>query len=139
MDSGSKLMVVAAFLLLTISSFLVVDARLADTSIVRGPDCIGKSEDQEYNGKVARLINIFVDETKNVQRSHHSDYSYVHSYPNRDNGSVIGGATCDRHLWKLDCWACLVTAKNKLKSNCEHTLDARLELADCSIWYKMIQ
>ncbi|CAL1382530.1 unnamed protein product [Linum trigynum] len=136
MDSGSKL-AMAAFLLLAMLSF-GVDARLPVKSIVRGPDCVGKSEDKVYNTRVGRLVDILVDETKNVKKENYNDYSYVHSYPNRDAGSVIGGATCDRQLWKLDCWSCLVTAKNKLKDNCGHTHDARIELADCSIWYKMI-
>ncbi|CAI0384990.1 unnamed protein product [Linum tenue] len=136
MDSGSKL-AMAAFLLLGMLSF-VVDARLPVKSIIRGPDCVGKSEDRTYNKRVRRLIDILVDETKNVRRENYNDYSYVHSYPSRDSGSVIGGATCDRQLWELDCWSCLVTAKNKLNDNCGHTHDARIELADCSIWYKMI-
>ncbi|CAN1233000.1 hypothetical protein LINPERPRIM_LOCUS3766 [Linum perenne] len=125
--------------LIGILSILVVDAKLPDKSIISGPDCYGKSNDTSYNDKVARLINIFVDETKNVHREYHADYEYKHNFPNSDSGSITGGATCDRHLWKLDCWSCLVTAKNKINNNCGRTHDAEIKLKDCSIWFKMIK
>ncbi|CAN1176978.1 hypothetical protein LINPERPRIM_LOCUS3766 [Linum perenne] len=138
MDYVSKSKV-TMIVLIGILSILVVDAKLPDKSIISGPDCYGKSNDTSYNDKVARLINIFVDETKNVHREYHADYEYKHNFPNSDSGSITGGATCDRHLWKLDCWSCLVTAKNKINNNCGRTHDAEIKLKDCSIWFKMIK
>ncbi|CAN0880496.1 hypothetical protein LINGRAHAP2_LOCUS13682 [Linum grandiflorum] len=125
-------------LLIGILSIFIVDAKLPDKSIISGPDCSGKSNDMSYNKKVSRLLDIFVDETKNIHRDNHVDYEYKHSFPNSDFGSVTGGATCDRQLWKLDCWSCLLTAKNKIYNNCERTHDAEVKLKDCSIWFKMI-
>ncbi|CAN1175408.1 hypothetical protein LINPERHAP2_LOCUS31925 [Linum perenne] len=137
MDYVSKSAI--TMILLTVILSTVVDAKLPDKSIISGPDCHGRSNDAFYNKKVARLINIFVDETKNVHRDHHADYEYKLSFPNSDSGSVTGGATCNRQLWKLDCWSCLVTAKNRINNNCGRTHDAEVKLKDCSIWFKMIQ
>ncbi|CAN1192919.1 hypothetical protein LINPERPRIM_LOCUS21512 [Linum perenne] len=127
-----------AILLMSILS-VIVDAKLPDKSIISGPDCSGKSDDMSYNKKVSRLMDIFVEETKNVHRDYHKDFEYKHSFPNSDSGSVTGGATCDRHLWKLDCWSCLLTAKNMINNDCERTHDAEVKLKDCSLWFKMIQ
>ncbi|CAN1175405.1 hypothetical protein LINPERHAP2_LOCUS31925 [Linum perenne] len=127
-------------ILLTVILSTVVDAKLPDKSIISGPDCHGRSNDAFYNKKVARLINIFVDETKNVHRDHHADYEYKLSFPNSDSGSVTGGATCNRQLWKLDCWSCLVTAKNrgKIYSVCDDPVSGWVDLKDCSLWFKLI-
>ncbi|CAN1235859.1 hypothetical protein LINPERPRIM_LOCUS4634 [Linum perenne] len=137
MDYVSK-WTVATILFMSILS-VIVDAKLPDKSIISGPDCHGKSDDMSYNKKVSRLMDIFVEQTKNVHRDYHTDFEYKHSFPNSDSGSVTGGATCDRHLWKLDCWSCLLTAKNKINNDCERTHDAEVKLKDCSLWFKMIQ
>ncbi|CAN0892548.1 hypothetical protein LINGRAHAP2_LOCUS17603 [Linum grandiflorum] len=139
MDFVSKSTVVV-ILLMGVLSTVVVDAKLPNKSIISGPDCYFRSDNVSYNKNVARLINIFVDGTKNVHRDHHhADYEYKQNYPNSDSGSVTGRATCDRQLWKLDCWSCLVTAKNKINDNCGRTENAEVKLKDCSIWFKKIE
>ncbi|CAN1765722.1 hypothetical protein LINPERHAP1_LOCUS9710 [Linum perenne] len=136
MHFGSK-STVWVVLVLSISTIIVVDA--ADTSIISGPHCRGECSNQAYNDGVAHLIDILVNETKNVPRkTDHEHYKYIHKYPDTNSSVVIGGATCDRDLIKWGCWRCLVVAKDEIKSGCEHTDDGSVILGDCSMWFAKI-
>ncbi|CAN0857904.1 hypothetical protein LINGRAHAP2_LOCUS6983 [Linum grandiflorum] len=84
-------------------------------------------------------MDILVGETKHKYRSmDHENYRYYHSYPNKDLGSVLGGGFCEGHLTKWGCGTCLGDARHKIKSRCDHTYEASIQLTDCSLWFRKI-
>ncbi|CAN1235862.1 hypothetical protein LINPERPRIM_LOCUS4636 [Linum perenne] len=66
------------------------------------------------------------------------DYRFDHSYPDSSSGSANGGASCGWRLGKMDCWACLVSAKGKIYSVCDDPVSGWVDLKDCSLWFKLI-
>ncbi|CAI0398870.1 unnamed protein product [Linum tenue] len=88
--------------------------KFPDMTIMKGPDCMGKSESKFYNHNVARLVDTLVDQTRYGYRNRNNDPSFTHSMPNRNPGSPTGGAVCFEDLGEYDCWNCLLTAKNKI-------------------------
>ncbi|CAL1356729.1 unnamed protein product [Linum trigynum] len=117
---------------------VVVDARLPKTKLVSPIVCLGNSN-KEYNNNLRHLLDFFVDETKNTYRKPGADYVYDHSYPNRDiGGSVNGVATCNGELGRMDCWSCLFTAKEIVKSRCRRPVASAVTLRDCSISFKNV-
>ncbi|CAN0892551.1 hypothetical protein LINGRAHAP2_LOCUS17606 [Linum grandiflorum] len=129
----SKLYAVALLMLLCI----VVDAKLPDTTILRGPDCAGKSRTRTYNYNVWSLINSFVKDTPTSSMNIRGDRQMNHSYPNRNPGSPFGFSTCYQDLGKFDCRNCLVSAKARLETGCLHPIAATIRLQDCSINYNI--
>ncbi|CAI0433520.1 unnamed protein product, partial [Linum tenue] len=117
---------------------VVVEAKLPNTTAVSRPECVGKSADKRYDSNVGHLMDFFVDGTKNMfRKTNADDYVMYHSYPNQDSaGSVAGVATCYRELGKLDCWSCLISAKDQINSRCHHPIGATIQLRDCSITFK---
>ncbi|CAN0892554.1 hypothetical protein LINGRAHAP2_LOCUS17608 [Linum grandiflorum] len=128
-------MAVATIMLISILSM----AHGQDTRIISGPQCAKKCDDKTYNDNVARLLGRFVHETKHVRRGHHENYVYYHNFPNKDIGSVTGGAICDRILWGWQCESCLKTARKQIYRGCGSTTEASIELDDCSMWFTKIE
>ncbi|CAL1356735.1 unnamed protein product [Linum trigynum] len=136
MNYSSKLAVAAIVVLGMVSSLAY--GKFPDMTIMKGPDCTGRSESKFYNHNVARLVNTLVDRTRHGYRDENNDFSFRHSMPNRNPGSPTGGAVCYEDLGKYDCWNCLLTAKNKIRAGCHKPISAELVLQDCSIWFRMI-
>ncbi|CAN1175410.1 hypothetical protein LINPERHAP2_LOCUS31926 [Linum perenne] len=121
-----------------ITTTVVVDAKLPNTTMVHEPHCEGKSTSKTYNHNVQKLVDSFVKDTKTSRRNIFGDRQFNHSYPNRNPGSPTGVSTCYQDLGRLDCWACLLTAKSRLNDNCLKPVSARVELQDCSITFNVI-
>ncbi|CAI0404830.1 unnamed protein product [Linum tenue] len=136
----SKLAVLAVLLFVGLSSF--AEARHGNSTVVRGPSCSGWTENKLYSKNVANLIDKLVDETRKVhrERGDEEDYRYTRDFPaNCHSGTgATGGATCDKQLGNLDCWGCLLVAKNKFKSgNCDdNPIRGAVQLRDCSMWFR---
>ena len=134
----SKLAATTTFLILA-TLIIVVMVEGADKSVINGPYCIKKSFDRDYNRNAKRLMDILVDETRDKYKMRdHEEYRYYHSYPNKDLGSVLGGGYCVGHLSKWGCGSCLGSARDKIKSRCDHTFEASVQLTDCSLWFRKI-
>ncbi|CAN1175404.1 hypothetical protein LINPERHAP2_LOCUS31924 [Linum perenne] len=128
-------MVIATIVLISILSMVYSQ----DTRLISGPQCAKKSDDKVYNDHVSRLLDLFVHETKNVRRIHHDDFVYYHNFPNKDVGSVTGGAICDGQLWGWQCERCLRMARKKIYKGCGPTTETNIKLEDCSMWFKKIE
>ncbi|CAN1233730.1 hypothetical protein LINPERPRIM_LOCUS3998 [Linum perenne] len=133
----SKLYTVLVILVMGLSMF-DVDAKLPSTKVVGKPGCTGKSVNKGYDKYATHLVDFLVDQTKNVFRDKDGSYRYNHSYPDPSSGSANGMGCCGKKLEKLDCWSCLVSAKDKLKSACHRPVDANITLKDCSLSFNMI-
>ncbi|CAN0892552.1 hypothetical protein LINGRAHAP2_LOCUS17607 [Linum grandiflorum] len=110
-----------------------------DTRLISGPHCAKSSDDKSYNDNVARLLHLLVNDTKKMKRrSSHENFSYNHNFPNKDVGSVAGGAVCDGHMWGWQCESCLRSARRKIFKGCGPSTEASVYLEDCSVWFKKI-
>ncbi|CAN0892547.1 hypothetical protein LINGRAHAP2_LOCUS17602 [Linum grandiflorum] len=136
MHSLSKLAIL--FFVTGLITVVIVDGKLPSTKVVVKPGCGAKSTSKRFDKYAGHLLDFLVDETKNVYKNTDGSYTYSHGYPDMDSGSANGVGTCGRELKKLDCWSCLRTAKDKVKSACHGADGGNVTLKDCSISFSLI-
>ncbi|CAL1382538.1 unnamed protein product [Linum trigynum] len=136
--SRSTLAAATAVLAIVALSAVAECRKGPDISILRGANCTGKSKNNGYDKSVARLLELLVQDTRNVHKKENSNYRYTVDFPDSEVGSATGGATCDVALGKTECWGCLVAARKRLVEGCADPIKASVRLHDCSLWFDKI-
>ncbi|CAN1176375.1 hypothetical protein LINPERHAP2_LOCUS32498 [Linum perenne] len=134
MDRPTKSALTAILLL---AAFSAVANGLADTRVVKGPTCDGKSKDIGYDTNASILVTKLVNTTPGKRAGSVGEYRYNCSYPNGKKGSATGGASCSKELGRVECLGCLLNVQNKLMK-CHSPIAVGIELRDCKLWFKKI-